>query len=76
MITVHNEKIDLVGSDNPLRALERTDPEAFRTALAIATVTASFTVEDFGVRRLLDLRKDEVDGRLRRYASMLRIGAD
>jgi len=54
----------------------RTDPEAFRTALAIATVTASFTVEDFGVRRLLDLRKDEVDGRLRRYASMLRIGVD
>ena len=29
-ITVHNEKIDLVGGDNPLRALETTDPEAFR----------------------------------------------
>ena len=30
VITVHDEKIDLVGSDNPLRALEKTDPEAFR----------------------------------------------
>jgi mono/diheme cytochrome c family protein len=29
-ITVHQEKIDLVGSDNPLRALEKSDPEAFR----------------------------------------------
>lgn len=29
-ITVHNEKIDLVGGDNPLRALEKTNPDAFR----------------------------------------------
>jgi Cytochrome C oxidase, cbb3-type, subunit III len=29
-ITVHDQKIDLVGSDNPLRHLEQSDPEAFK----------------------------------------------
>ena len=29
-ITVHDQKIDLVRSDNPLRHLEKSDPEAFK----------------------------------------------
>jgi mono/diheme cytochrome c family protein len=33
-ITVHNEKIDLVGGDNPLRPLEASNPEKFRAHVA------------------------------------------
>jgi hypothetical protein len=32
-ITVHNEKIDMIGSDNPLRHLEQSEPEAFKKHL-------------------------------------------
>ncbi|MBE3069393.1 MAG: sugar kinase [Planctomycetes bacterium] len=37
------------------------------TALEYATVTASFTIEDFSTRRLDRLTIDEIDGRLREY---------
>jgi mono/diheme cytochrome c family protein len=33
-ITVHNEKIDMLAGDNPLRHLEQSDPEAFKKHLA------------------------------------------
>jgi len=42
-----------------------------RLALAYGTVTASFTIEDFGVRRLDALTIDEIDSRLREYHDML-----
>jgi len=42
-----------------------------RLALAYGTVTASFTIEDFSVRRLDALTLDEIDRRLREYRGML-----
>jgi len=46
---------------------------SFKSALATATVLASFVVEDFGVRRLLLARREEIDSRYREYCSLLRI---
>src|SRR5262245_13928783 len=45
----------------------------FKSALATATVLASFVVEDFGVRRLLEARREEVEARYREYCSLLRV---
>jgi mono/diheme cytochrome c family protein len=33
-ITVHNEKIDMLGGDNPLRHVEQSDPEAYKKHVA------------------------------------------
>ncbi|MEO6027066.1 MAG: cytochrome c [Candidatus Binatia bacterium] len=38
-ITVHNAKIDMIGSDNPLRHLETSDVEAFKKHLANGKAT-------------------------------------
>ena len=40
-------------------------------AMAYGTVTASFAIEDFGLRRFDRLTIDEIDGRLREYHEML-----
>ena len=45
--------------------------EDLRLALAYGTVTASFTIEDFSIRRLERLAIEEIDGRLREYHEML-----
>jgi len=47
-------------------AAERGGPldETLRWALAYGTVVASFTIEDFGVRRLAGLGRKDVEGRL------------
>ena len=42
-----------------------------RLALAYGTVTASFTIEDFSVRRLDALTLEEIDRRLHEYREML-----
>jgi len=55
----------LAGLDHPITL------EDLRLALAYGTVTASFTIEDFSVRRLEGLTIEEIDARLRRYHEML-----
>ena len=40
-------------------------------ALKVGTVTASFTIEDFGVRRLADLTMDEFEQRLAAYDELI-----
>jgi len=40
-------------------------------AMAYGTVTASFTIEDFSVRRLERLSLEEIEDRLRLYRAML-----
>jgi sugar/nucleoside kinase (ribokinase family) len=52
---------------------ELTD-ENVKMALAQAMVTASFTVEDFGLRRLGAVTREERESRFDAYASMLRLG--
>jgi hypothetical protein len=39
--------------------------------MAYGTVVASFTVEDFGLNRLLRLERREIDERVERYRHML-----
>ena len=47
---------------------------ALRSALARATVVASFTIEDFSVRRLRDVACEELDRRVAEFTRMLAIG--
>ena len=47
---------------------------ALRSALARATVVASFTIEDFSVRRLRDVTCEELDRRVAEFTRMLAIG--
>jgi sugar/nucleoside kinase (ribokinase family) len=48
-------------------------PARVKAALAAGTVIASFTVEDFGVSRLLAATPEEVEARLREYRSLIHI---
>ena len=52
--------------------LGRTDFEALRQALLRGTVAASFTIEDFSLRRLTTLSRDELNQRIASFARMLR----
>jgi len=47
--------------------------EALKTAVAYGCVVASFTVEDFSVRRLAAATREEVNERFRAYSGMLRL---
>jgi sugar/nucleoside kinase (ribokinase family) len=42
-----------------------------KKAIAYGTVVASFTIEDFSLKRLMKLTRREIDQRLRAYAAML-----
>lgn len=49
------------------------DPGSFdsiRRSLAFGTVTASFTIEAFSLRRLESIKRGDIDARYREYASM------
>lgn len=47
------------------------DFEGLRRAMAFGTVTASFTVEDFSLRRLEGLSREDIEKRLTSYRDML-----
>ena len=49
-----------------------TGDRALRRAIVYGNVTASFTVEDFGPRRLIALARDEIDERYRRFVELTR----
>lgn len=49
------------------------DVRTLKQALARGTITASFTIEDFSVRRIEKVTSDDVDRRLREYTAMLQI---
>ncbi len=51
----------------------KTDFETLRQALVRGTVTASFTIEDFSLRRLERLSRGEIDRRRDEYVTMLRL---
>jgi cytidine kinase len=48
--------------------------DSLKQALARGTVTASFTIEDFSLRRIETVSIDEVDRRLAEYKAMLSLG--
>jgi cytidine kinase len=47
------------------------DPKTLKTALAYGTLTASFTVEDFSLDRLRQIKREDLDRRLEEYKKML-----
>jgi len=55
-----------------LAAAGRTDHDALRRAIAYGTVTASFTLEDFSLNRLVGVGREDVDGRLAEFEAMLK----
>ncbi|MBI4718714.1 MAG: sugar kinase [Planctomycetes bacterium] len=52
---------------------ERWDFAALRRALVRGTVTASFAIEDFSIRRIAAVSRQEIDERAARYAGMLAV---
>lgn len=54
-----------------LASTDQTDPAALKTAMAYGTVVASFTVEDFSLRRFQRTERDEIDRRLGQYRAMM-----
>jgi cytidine kinase len=56
-----------------LASQDGIDRQTLRRAMARGTVTASFTVEDFSLRRVQNLSRGELDRRVDEYIRMLRI---
>jgi sugar/nucleoside kinase (ribokinase family) len=54
-----------------LASTGKTDVESLKTAMAYGTVVASFTVEDFSLRRFQRTERDEIDRRLAGYRKMM-----
>jgi sugar/nucleoside kinase (ribokinase family) len=50
------------------------DFKTIQTALAWGTVTASFTIESFGLDRLMHLTRTEIDRRMRDFQAVSRVG--
>jgi len=47
------------------------DPQTLKTALAYGTLTASFNVEGFGLERMKEITRDDIEDRMREYRQML-----
>jgi sugar/nucleoside kinase (ribokinase family) len=57
-----------------LAAAQRTDAAAIQTALAWGTVIASFTIESFGLDRLIQITRADIDGRIKAFQALARVG--
>ena len=58
---------------DPPAAQERTDAAAMRRALAYGSVMASFTVEDFSLRRLTRLKPSDIADRYAAFHDLIRL---
>jgi len=47
------------------------DPKTLKTAMAYGTLTASFNVEGFGLERMQEITRDDIESRMRDYRQML-----
>lgn len=57
-----------------LASIEQTDFTSIHTALAWGTVTASFVIESFGLDRLMQIARDDIDKRMRVFQAAARVG--
>ena len=57
-----------------LAAANRSDFTAVQTALAWGTVIASFTIESFGLDRLAKISRADIDGRMKLFQTVARVG--
>ncbi len=61
------------GATGYLASLRKWDTlSAIKRAMMIGNVMASFTIESFSVKRLANIKKGEIEKRLKEYTSMLR----
>lgn len=75
----HEQVVDPTGAGDSfagglmgyLAAQDRTDIKALRTALAWGTVTASFTIESFGLDRLASIKRTDIEQRLAEYRTAM-----
>ena len=47
------------------------DPLTLKTAMAYGTLTASFNVEGFGLERMQEITREDIEQRMRDYRQML-----
>lgn len=59
-----------ISSDQTLRPNSSNLEKDFKKAVVYGSVLASFTVEDFSVNRLADLKKQEIDTRLQAFMKL------
>ena len=57
-----------------LASTGRTDMHSIQTGLAWGTVTASFTIESFGLDRLTQISRSDIDARMRLFQGISRVG--
>jgi sugar/nucleoside kinase (ribokinase family) len=57
-----------------LASVGRIDVRSLQTALAWGTVTASFTIESFGMNRLIEINRRDIDSRMRLFQAAARVG--
>lgn len=57
-----------------LAAADRSDFDSLQTGLAWGTVTASFTIESFGLNGLATLSRTDLETRMRKFQAHARIG--
>jgi len=55
-----------------LAGVGRVDGDALRRAIAYGTVTASFSLEDFSLRRLLTADRQQIEARMREFEELVR----
>ncbi len=57
-----------------IAAVGMTDFASSQTALAWGTVTASFAIESFGLTRLTEISRSDIDERMREFQGLARVG--
>ncbi len=57
-----------------LASANKTDFASIQTALAWATVTASFALESFGLDRLIEISRADIDQRMKVFRAAARVG--
>ena len=57
-----------------LAAVDRGDFEAIQASLAWGTVTASFTIESFGLKRLTEIDRRALEERMELFRKAARVG--
>ncbi len=55
-----------------LAAEDRTDLTTLRRAIAYGTVTASFVLEDFSLKRLLEITREDIEVRMKAFEKLTR----
>ena len=50
---------------------DQFEPETLKTAMAYGILTASFNVEGFGLERMQEITRDDIEGRMDAYRTML-----